>query len=308
MQTTAIDRSAVEAMHNRAKQLVLIQALLNKADGLRFAQGAMSELGALLTCSGPSFAAGRDASMGGYQPLAGFETAWAALPDGAKNFTLSEVQEFLRAHGIEVSTDAITDRQVNGVNQLKNRIVTAINGHDEHHSASTDLNNGSGLHATTSVVVDTPIVAQPPAPGQHWPAQGGTYIGIASAEGDLPARHLVALDIKPPKEQMNWADAVKWAQALGNGARLCTQLEGVHAYTTAKQAFKTSGYYWTGTQYSRISAFVQDFEDGSSVWYGKGSEHRVRAFRGLALQTFTPLISVAAGDSAENFSPATEAA
>ncbi|MEG7688989.1 hypothetical protein U2044_15460, partial [Listeria monocytogenes] len=55
----------------------------------------------------------------------------------------------------------------------------------------------------------------PPAPGQHWPAQGGTYIGIASAEGDLPARHLVALDIEPPKEQMNWADAVKWAQSLG---------------------------------------------------------------------------------------------
>lgn len=142
----------------------------------------------------------------------------------------------------------------------------------------------------------------PPAPGQHWPAQGGTYIGIASAEGDLPARHLVALDIEPPKEQMNWADAVKWAQSLGNGARLCTQLEGVHAYTTAKQAFKTSGYYWTGTQGSRYGAFVQVFEYGYSDWDDKDYEHRVLAFRGLALQTFTPLIAVAAGDSAENFS------
>lgn len=142
----------------------------------------------------------------------------------------------------------------------------------------------------------------PPAPGQHWPAQGGTYIGIASAEGDLPARHLVALDIEPPKERMIWADAVKWAQSLGNGARLCTQLEGVHAYTTAKQAFKTSGYYWTGTQLSRHDAFVQGFKDGHSYWDLKDSEHRVRAFRGLALQTFTPLIAVAAGDSAENFS------
>lgn len=148
----------------------------------------------------------------------------------------------------------------------------------------------------------------PPKPGQHWPAQGGTYIGIASAEGDLPARHLVALDIEPPTERMNWADAVKWAQSLGNGARLCTQLEGVHAYTTAKHAFKTSGYYWTGTQVSRGNAFVQDFEHGSSYWGLKDDEHLVRAFRGLALQTFTPLISVAVGDSTENFSPATEAA
>lgn len=148
----------------------------------------------------------------------------------------------------------------------------------------------------------------PPAPGQHWPAQGGIYIGIASAEGDLPARHLVALDIEPSKERMDWADAVKWAASIGNGARLCTQLEGVHAYTTARHAFKTNGYYWTGTQTSRYYAFVQGFETGLSFWGIKGYERRVRAFRGLALQTFTPLITVAAGDSAENFSTAAGAA
>jgi hypothetical protein len=63
----------------------------------------------------------------------------------------------------------------------------------------------------------------------------------------------------------------------------------------------------TGTQDSRGGAFVQDFEYGGSSWDGKGGEHRVRAFRGLALQTFTPLIAVAAGDSAENFSTQVDA-
>lgn len=146
----------------------------------------------------------------------------------------------------------------------------------------------------------------PPAPGQHWPAQGGTYIGIGSAEGDLPARHVVALDIEAP-ELMNHADAIQWALSLGNGARLCTQLEAVHAYTTAKHAFKP-GLHWTGTQGSSINAFAQDFEYGFSYWFHKGSQRLVRPFRGLDLQTFTPLVSVAAGDSTEIFSGASEVA
>lgn len=307
MQTTAIDRSAVEAMHNRAKELVLTNGLIGDAQSLRFAQGWLDVTSCLLRGKTAPLAAQLDASIGGYQPLAIFKAAWPALPDSAKNFTLAQMQEFLVAHGAEVSTKAVAYGQFHEVNALEDAKVSVVDGNDEMRAVAANLNNGSGLHAAASVVVDTPIVAQPPAPGQHWPAQGGTYIGIASAEGDLPARHLVALDIEPQKEQMNWADAVKWAQSLGNGARLCTHLEGVHAYTTAKQAFETSGYYWTGTQDSRLSAFVQGFEGGYSYWSLKGNEHRVRAFRGLALQTFTPLIAVAAGDSAENFSAQVDA-
>lgn len=147
----------------------------------------------------------------------------------------------------------------------------------------------------------------PPKSGQHWPAQGGTYIGIASAEGSIPAHHLVALDIEPKTERMTWGDAVEWAASLGNGARLCTQLEGVHAFTTARHVFKP-GWHWTGTQISRHYAFVQDFELGLSNWNGKANVHRVRAFRGLALQTFTPLTGVASSDAAEKFSDDSEAA
>ncbi len=125
----------------------------------------------------------------------------------------------------------------------------------------------------------------PPAPGHPWPAQGGTYIGIAPAEGNLPARHLVALDIVG---EFTWPEAVKWATSHGNGARLPTQLEAMLAFTTAKAAFKPV-YHWTLTQISPGLAFVQGFEYGSSNWGRKDGSRLVRPFRGLALQTFTPL-------------------
>lgn len=153
-----IERSAVQAMHNRAKQLVLTQAWLGKAEGLRFAQGALSALHSIIEGLGAPFAAQRDASMGGYRALAGFEAAWAALPVGAKNFTLVEAQEFLSAHGVEVATDALANSKVDTVSNLEDGMVPAINGNDEHDSTRADVGDGSGLH--DSPFLDHAIVAQ----------------------------------------------------------------------------------------------------------------------------------------------------
>jgi hypothetical protein len=147
---------------------------------------------------------------------------------------------------------------------------------------------------------------QPPLPGQHWPEQGGTYIGISSAEGDKPMHHLVVLDDKPAN-RMNWKDAMTWADSLGNGARLPTQLEALFAWTTSPETFEDA-WYWTGTQYSRSSAFAQVFETGYSRWYYKDNEFRVRPVRGLALHTFAPLTAIAEGDSGEKNLVAAQAA
>lgn len=144
MQTT-IDRSAVEAMHNRARQLVLTCGYLGNAQNLRFAQGCLSSLSYLLD-GGGVFLATRDASIGGYQPVTGFEAAWAALPVSAKNFSLAEVQELLRVNGVELSPDAVTDSQISAVRQLKDREVAAVNLDDEHPLLCVDPNNGAGLH------------------------------------------------------------------------------------------------------------------------------------------------------------------
>jgi len=172
---------------------------------------------------------------------------------------------------------------------------------------SNETNTKLGLTQEGDLVVLKPGTTPettPPAPGQHWPAQSGTYLGIAPAEGDLPARHLVALDIEAPTT-LNWANAIKWATALGNGARLPTQLEAMIAFTIAKSTFKKE-YHWTGTQHSSFYAFAQDFESGDSYWYYESYEFRVRPFRGLALQTFTPLsLQNATGEAGpQNFSPA----
>lgn len=56
------------------------------------------------------------------------------------------------------------------------------------------------------------------------------------------------------------------------------------AAANVPELFSKDGWYWTSTQYSRYNAFVQDFEDGSSDWDGKGNERRVRAFRRIPLE------------------------
>ena len=121
----------------------------------------------------------------------------------------------------------------------------------------------------------------PPAPGQHWPEQGGTYIGIASAEGDLPARHLIVLDAET-EDRVDWKDAKAWAESHGDGARLPTQLEAMLAFTTSKHTFKPQ-CHWTSTQLSPGHAFIQDFDVGSSYASYKDGEYRARAFRAIPL-------------------------
>lgn len=154
-----------------------------------------------------------------------------------------------------------------------------------------------GLTQAGSVVVLKPDASAVPAPGQHWPAMGGTYIGIASAEVGMPAHHLVVLDAKCDTH-LDWEDAKAWAAQLGDSARLPTQLEAMLAWTNARSAFE-KGYHWTSTQVSRDGAFVQDFEDGDSGWLYKDVELRVRAFRGLELHTLKPLTLAAEGGSVE---------
>lgn len=153
--TPMIERSAIEALHSRAKQLVLTMGWLGKAKELSFAQGALSELGALLDGDGPKFLAQRDASMGGYLPQAGFEAAWAGLPTGAERYTLSEVQQFLASHGIEVSTDAITFGNFYATGCLKDsKVAAVVDGNNEHDGARTDLNDSSSLHGAALLVAE----------------------------------------------------------------------------------------------------------------------------------------------------------
>lgn len=162
--------------------------------------------------------------------------------------------------------------------------------------------------AATPVAQATPLT--PPAPGEYWPGQGGHYICTLPALLGLPQRHLIAGEGEAedlaygPEINVPGATshvdgpantaallatgkdhpAAKWASeytADGHADfHLPARLDMLMAYLCAPQLFKKSGWYRTSTQSSRINAFVQDFEDGNSFWYGKDYGYcRVRAFR-----------------------------
>jgi hypothetical protein len=69
---------------------------------------------------------------------------------------------------------------------------------------------------------------------------------------------------------------------------LPSQAELFLASLYAPQVFEKEGWYWSSTQGSRGSAFVQDFEHGGSYWGGKGNEYRVRAVRWIPLNRLNP--------------------
>lgn len=165
MQTTTTDseekgipRANVLAMYNRAKGLALSAAWLGKADNLRFGQGGMNFLDALLRDVGATHAAARDASNGGYIPSAGIEAAWAALPKRAEDFSLAQMQQFLGAHGIELAPDAVTRCNLDGVVDLEDREFTTVNVQDEKTAPGIDVRNCANQHSAP--LVQTPIVKE----------------------------------------------------------------------------------------------------------------------------------------------------
>lgn len=154
---------------------------------------------------------------------------------------------------------------------------------------------------------------QPPAAGEYWSGQGGHYICTLPALLGMPARHLIAgadetddLTFGPDKEVSGAGShidgaanttallksgdthpAAHWARTYTADGHtdffLPSRYDLLMAYLCAPKLFKTSGWYWSSTQVSRSTAFVQDFELGHSGWYFKDFEHRVRAFRAIQL-------------------------
>ncbi|MFC5524040.1 hypothetical protein [Polaromonas jejuensis] len=159
----------------------------------------------------------------------------------------------------------------------------------------------------------------PPAPGQYWPGQGGVYVGICRGEDGQPPRHIVVATAPEASFTGAWGEygkdvpgakhrfegrtnTVAMAAAGSEIAQrvLALQIDGhqdFHIGSQAEMALASAnapelfepGYHWSSTQVSRNGAFVQGFEFGSSFWDGKDGEHRVRAFRGLPLESLNTL-------------------
>ncbi|MDF3822577.1 hypothetical protein P3G55_21935 [Leptospira sp. 96542] len=167
----------------------------------------------------------------------------------------------------------------------------------------------------------TPLT--PPAIGQYWPGQGGVYFGTRPAIGNLPAAHMVWSELVSDRlpygfygtrvpgadsaydGQANTAALINAATEKDNSpaaawARDYTRVEAdvthkdfhlpsqldlmlAHAHAQAAGVKFSDDVLWSSTQCSASTAFVQDFENGSSNWDFKGDKFRVRALRLIQL-------------------------
>ncbi|MDQ1260606.1 MAG: hypothetical protein QG643_2432 [Pseudomonadota bacterium] len=152
---------------------------------------------------------------------------------------------------------------------------------------------------------------QPPI-GTYWAGQGGIYVGTAPAFLGMPQRHLIASQAEkrltfgpydhdaaatshvdgPANTRALLAEGAKhpaaqWAAAHTadghNDFHLPSRMDLLFAYLQAPKVFDQESWYWSSTQVSRNGAFAQHFANGSSGWYGKDGELRVRAFRWIPL-------------------------
>ena len=123
---------------------------------------------------------------------------------------------------------------------------------------------------------------EPPRIGEPWPKYGGTYAGLSRGEDGEPDGHIVLLDARPEKN-LKFDDAWKWAEALSDGARLPRRFEAALLYANLRDKIDTTGWYWTGTQSSAGSAWVQYFYLGLQHFRSKDFEGRAVAVRRLVL-------------------------
>jgi hypothetical protein len=142
--------------------------------------------------------------------------------------------------------------------------------------------NESEDHPAPEAMAVRSVTGAVPRIGEAWPEHGGIYAGVSRGEDGAPDAHIVLLDATPA-EELNWADAVKWAEGLGNGSRLPTRFESALLYANVRDKLNTDSWYWTGTQCSGNSAFYQYFDNGNQNYNSKSYEGRARAVRRLAL-------------------------
>lgn len=145
-------QAGVTALLNRSKSLLLTQAWLNKPLGVAFAQGSINAYKAMQGSCG-AFCARRDAaSEGGYSVCAIFQAAWPALPIDIEYLSMADVQDFLASHGVKLAADTVANTNIDGVDQLQDHIVAAVDVDDKHDVARADVCDGAGCHGGSFVM------------------------------------------------------------------------------------------------------------------------------------------------------------
>lgn len=128
----------------------------------------------------------------------------------------------------------------------------------------------------------------PPLIGEYWPGQGGIYMGVAAADGDLPQGHLV-LAVAAAEGRLTWKKAVTSAKKQSADGhtdfRLPTRFEAALIYANGRSHVDTSNWHWTGTEYAgdESSAWICYFGDGYQTSVHKDISFAARAVRRFVL-------------------------
>ena len=146
----AIPLASIQAMLNRYKASMLVCALRGFTAEFYRSQGHAQALSDLISHSeSAAFAAKTDASIGGHQPLGGFEAAWAALPMRFEMLTLAQVKEVLASTGTQWPGDEIANSQIDSTQQLESGKVAVANLGDKHDAPGAKLNDDALLHSAS---------------------------------------------------------------------------------------------------------------------------------------------------------------
>jgi hypothetical protein len=139
-------------------------------------------------------------------------------------------------------------------------------------------------------MMPTPLLT-PPRIGQPWPGMGGLYAGVVRGQDGESDQHLILAADLPPAS-LKWQAALDWAAALRTDGfsdwHVPTRDESALLYANLRDSIQTGDWYWTSTQYSRLGAWSQGFDNGSQYSNGKSYGARARAVRRFSVQPFSP--------------------
>ena len=122
-----------------------------------------------------------------------------------------------------------------------------------------------------------------PAINQHWPEQGGIFIGSRLIDGQV--HHVVI----PGGIEFDHADIPfsRVEQVIAEGDELNgfsdwrapDQEDLMLAYINSREHFDTGDWYWSRTPDGEHWAWAVDFEDGGTGYSSRLDEFRVRPVR-----------------------------
>jgi hypothetical protein len=110
------------------------------------------------------------------------------------------------------------------------------------------------------------------------PLEGGTFAGILTLPNGTHAAVVLLAD--KPSEELNWADAKKWAESVGG--ELPARPAAAMLFANAKDQFE-SEWHWTLEAYGGSFAWVQYFGHGSQGTGHVDGDRWARAVRMIPL-------------------------